>query len=48
MKEIIIFEPKKGGIKANVVLQQIKDILNQAEADYQIYEVNKELTREEK
>ena len=49
MKEIIIFEPKNSNpTETKKILAEVKEILNKNGAIYQVYEVNKELTKEEK
>jgi len=48
MKEIIIIETNKQGSQAIKFHQKIKDFLNKTDVAYQIYQVQDELTKEEK
>ena len=48
MKEIIIIENNKQGSQAIKFHQKIKDFLNKTDVAYQIYQVQDELTKEEK
>jgi len=48
MKEIIIIETSKQGSEATKFREKIKNFLNKTDVSYQIYQVQEELTKEEK
>jgi Fe2+ or Zn2+ uptake regulation protein len=48
MKEIIIIETNKQGLEATKFRNKVKDFLNKTDVAYQMYQVQDELTKEEK
>jgi hypothetical protein len=48
MKEIIIIETNKQGLEATKFRKKVKDFLNKTDVVYQMYQVQDELTKEEK
>jgi len=48
MKEIIIIETNKQGSEATKFRKKVKDFLNKTDANYQMYQVQDELSKEER